>query len=270
MKVMVNGLPGNMATLLALRIVQTEGFELVQYSLTGPEITYSHEVFGSLEVRLLPPAERNEIEYVAFNNPGLLAADFTHPNAVNSNAQLYASYHIPFVMGTTGGDREDLMKTVESSDISAVIAPNMAKQIVALIAMFQYAAETFPGAFTDFDVELMESHQESKVDTSGTMREMVKHLGKLGFDCSEDDIVKVRNPNEQLVMGVPKSALGGHAYHTYTLISPEGTTVIQVQHNVIGRDIYASGALDALRFLEQKVLSGDKGNVYSMIDVLRA
>lgn len=269
MKVMVNGLPGNMATLLASQLVRTEGFELVQYSLTGPEITQSYVLVSGLNVKLLPPAERNQIEYVAFNNQGLLVADFTHPDAVIPNAQLYRTYHVPFVMGTTGGDREALMKVVLGSGISAVIAPNMAKQIVALMAMFKWAAETFPGAFAGFEVELVESHQKSKVDTSGTMREMVRYLTQLGLNCSEDDIVKVRDPNAQVTMGVPESALSGHAFHEYTLISSDGTAVFQIKHNVIGREIYALGAIDALRFLEQKVLSGDKGKVYSMIDVLK-
>jgi len=270
MKVMVNGQPGNMASLLASRVVQTEGFELAPYSLTGPEITQSHVVVAGIDVKLIPPPDKNLIEYVAFNNKGLLVADFTHPDAVNSNAQLYTSYHVPFVMGTTGGDRKGLIKTVESSDISAVIATNMAKQVVALTAMFQYAAEAFPGAFAGFDFELVESHQSTKVDTSGTMREMVKYLAQLGLNCSEDDIVKVRDPNAQLAMGVPESALKGHAFHTYTLTSPDGTVLFKIQHNMLGRNAYAAGALDALKFLEQKVLSGDKGNVYSMIDVLRA
>ena len=47
--------------------------------------------------------------------------------------------------GTTGGDRQKLEDTVVSSPIAAVIAPNMAKQIVGLQAMMAYAAETFPG-----------------------------------------------------------------------------------------------------------------------------
>jgi 4-hydroxy-tetrahydrodipicolinate reductase len=54
---------------------------------------------------------------------------------------------MPFVMGTTGGDREKLIQTVRDSTICAVIAPNMAKQIVGIQAMMEYAATTFPGHF---------------------------------------------------------------------------------------------------------------------------
>jgi len=40
-----------------------------------------------------------------------IVVDFTQPDAVNRNAQLYCRCETPFVMGTTGGDREVLIKT---------------------------------------------------------------------------------------------------------------------------------------------------------------
>ena len=44
---------------------------------------------------------------------------------------LYVRMYV-YVQGTTGGDRDQLIKDMEASDIQAVIAPNMAKQIVAV------------------------------------------------------------------------------------------------------------------------------------------
>jgi len=38
-KVMVNGLPGNMATKAVEHIVQDPAMKLISYALTGPEIT---------------------------------------------------------------------------------------------------------------------------------------------------------------------------------------------------------------------------------------
>lgn len=35
----------------------------------------------------------------------IVAVDYTHPTAVNGNAELYAKHGLNFVMGTTGGDR---------------------------------------------------------------------------------------------------------------------------------------------------------------------
>lgn len=45
------------------------------------------------------------------------------------NAELYSKVGVPFVMGTTGGDRDLLHKTVEDAKIYAVISPQMGKQV---------------------------------------------------------------------------------------------------------------------------------------------
>ena len=39
---------------------------------------------------------------------------------------------MPFVMGTTGGDRDILYKTVDASKVYAVISPQMGKQVMGL------------------------------------------------------------------------------------------------------------------------------------------
>ena len=63
--------------------------------------------------------------------PGFVVVDYTLPSIVNGNALFYCQHSLPFVMGTTGGDREKLLADVEAAGTYAVIAPNMGKQIVA-------------------------------------------------------------------------------------------------------------------------------------------
>lgn len=45
------------------------------------------------------------------------------------NGAFYALNGVPFVMGTTGGDREKLLRDVTESGVYAVIAPQMGKQV---------------------------------------------------------------------------------------------------------------------------------------------
>lgn len=45
------------------------------------------------------------------------------------NAELYCKIGVPFVMGTTGGDRQLLYKTVQDANVYAVISPQMGKQV---------------------------------------------------------------------------------------------------------------------------------------------
>lgn len=201
---------------------------------------------------------------------GFISVDYTHPTAVNGNAEFYCSNGLPFVMGTTGGDRELLDATVKASAIAAVIAPNMAKQIVGFQAMMAYAAENFPNLFKGYSLEVRESHQKGKADTSGTAKAMVRYFNLLGTPYSEADIVMERDPErQQSLWGIPEAYLQGHGWHTYSLTSADQTVHFEFSHNVNGREIYAGGTLDAIVYLHGKLQTDAKGKVYSMIDVLK-
>jgi 4-hydroxy-tetrahydrodipicolinate reductase len=173
-------------------------------------------------------------------------------------------------MGTTGGNRGGLEETVRASSISAVIAPNMAKQIVGFQAMMEYAASTFPDLFKGYSLEIKESHQKGKADTSGTAKAMVRYFTSLGLVFAEGDIKKERDPGTQnTIWGIPEEFLEGHGWHTYSLESGDKTVRFEFTHNVNGRDVYAQGTLDALIYLAKKVAEGAQGEVFSMIDVLK-
>ncbi len=272
LNIMVNGLPGNVTRMLARHIVQADDMVLVPYSLTGPEIEEECVELEGQSIALIRPDDREaRIAEVKARYPACICVDFTHPSAVNANAAFYCQQGLPFVMGTTGGDREALRHTVSQSSTAAVIAPNMAKQIVGLQAMMAYAAETFPGLFAGYTLTVRESHQQGKADTSGTAKAMVRYFNAMGIDFRDDQIHQERDPQvQQSQWGVPEAYLGGHGWHTYTLVSADGTTKFEFTHNINGREIYAGGTLDALRFLARKLDQGCSGQVFSMIDVMRS
>ncbi len=270
-KVMVNGLPGNVSQIVAAQILKDERFELVPCSLTGPEIQQSEYSLETVVLELIQPNKRkSRIEEVIKSHGEFLKKKNTHPSAVNSNAEFYCRCGLPFVMGTTGGDREKLEETVVSSSIAAVIAPNMAKQIVGFQAMMEYAAKTFPDLFKGYSLEIRESHQKGKADTSGTAKAMVGYFNELGVSFSEDEIIMERGPEAQKARwGIPEKYLAGHGWHTYTLVSEDRTVRFEFTHNVNGRLVYTLGTLDALFFLSEKVKAGARGKIFTMIDVLK-
>jgi len=269
--IMVNGMPGNMAVNIATHALKDPRFNLVPASLTGPEITASEHSLPEITFRLLPPDKADDaINGIIEMDSPVISIDYTHPTAVNTNAEFYCRHNLPFVMGTTGGDRQKLVQTVEGSTIPAVIAPNMAKQIVGFQAMMAYAAKNFPGLFKGYSVEIKESHQQEKADTSGTAKAMVDYVNALGMPFSVTDIVQERDPQiQKTVWGIPDEYLSGHGWHTYTLTSGDGTVRFDFTHNVNGRDVYIGGTLDAALFLQKKLQEGAGGKVFSMIDVLK-
>ncbi len=270
--VMVNGLPGNVAKVIARHIKADPRLRILPFALTGPEIDAGYCQIGDVAVALIRPADRDSSVARILKEEGpFISVDYTHPTAVNENARFYCSRQLPFVMGTTGGDRSQLTSTVEQSGGLAVIAPNMAKQVVAFQAMMAYAAEQFPNVFKGYRLSIRESHQAGKADTSGTAKAMVDYFNRMGVPFTTEQIEMERDPERQLkLMGVPAAALGGHAWHTYTLISPDETVRFEFTHNINGREIYGSGTVDAVCFLAAKAAQGIRGRVFSMIDVLKA
>ena len=289
--VMMNGLPGAMGREIAAACLRRQGVSLAPFGLTGPGCAGEVEVDdgsggSAMTVRLFEAGEGDELAKLAleaYPEPGsLVCVDFTHPSAVNGNAEWYAKHGLPFVMGTTGGDRDALMACVRDSSTYAVIAPNMAKQIVALQAALEQMADEFPSSFAGYALSVDESHQSTKADTSGTAKAISASLATLTGESAtftEDDIVRVREPTEQLAGGgtshsgvspVPEGALKGHAFHTYSMMSADGNVEFQIRHNVVGRSVYAEGTVDACVFLANRVASAADQTVYDMVDVLKA
>jgi 4-hydroxy-tetrahydrodipicolinate reductase len=271
-KMMLNGLPGNVAQIICRQAIDDHRFTLLPFSLTGPDIQIQHCHIADAVIELVPPDDRDaRINAIRDTYGPFISVDFTHPTAVNDNAEFYCRHKLPFVMGTTGGDREKIVAAVENSSIPAVIAPNMAKQIVGFQAMMAYAAEHFPDLFKGYRLTIRESHQSGKADTSGTAKAMVGYFNKMGVEFNPEQIEKERDPERQLNMwGIPAEHVAGHGWHTYTLISPDDSAKFEFIHNINGREIYGEGTLDAVQFLSKKVSTGLQGHVFSMIDVMKA
>ena len=264
-------MPGNMAALVAKHALSDSRFDLIPQSLTGPEIEEDEYGLGDITINLIKPENREKaIQEIKNTYPEFLSVDYSHPSAVNGNAEFYCKNSLHFVMGTTGGNREALGETVASSSIAAVIAPNMARQIVGFQAMMEYAANTFADLFKGYSLEIRESHQHGKADTSGTAKAMVGYFNRLGLAFEAENIVMERDPEiQKSEWGIPEAYLTGHGWHTYSLVSDDKTVRFEFSHNVNGRDVYAKGTLEALDYLQSKINQEARGKVFTMIDVLK-
>lgn len=280
---MINGMPGPMAVASAEACLR-KGLNICPIAITGPNIE-SHSITvtdedtkRSTDVRLIPSTDSADIDSslkeiragMSSSDQKIVAIDFTHPSAVNENGLWYVEHDVPFVMGTTGGDREKLMQDVTDAKLFAVIAPNMAKQIVAMQLALEDLAARFPSSFGGYKLSVTESHQKTKADTSGTAKVVIDSLKTLSNDqaFTYDDINMLRDDDDSVNFGVPQEGINGHAFHTYTLKSADDSVAFELKHNVVGRRVYAEGTADAVIFLATKLLTEKEGKVYSMINVL--
>lgn len=267
---LINGLPGQMAaTVLHAAAGQPQKFRVIPWSLTGADVPSDSFIGPAGTVKLIPPPEaERRLEQLRDQYPGLIVVDYTHPLAVLPNGRLYLKQKIPFVMGTTGGDRDVLLAELEKAAHPCVVAPNMALPIVALQAMFEHIAERFSGVFKPFALRVRESHQAGKADTSGTAKALVTSFQQLGCEFSVEQIEKIRKPDAQIAMGVPAEHLPGHAYHTYSLESEALGMDLSFTHNVRGRSVYAAGTLVAVETLARWLAEGTCTGPRDMIAVL--
>ena len=128
--ILISGLPGKMATLVAEAIEHHGDFELLPLALSSVRHHQEARQIGERKFTLLTLNEpfRCRPNHLAERT---IAVDFTKTDSVFVNARYYAESHIPFVMGTSVGDHGgELAALVRNSQISAVIIPNMASSVV--------------------------------------------------------------------------------------------------------------------------------------------
>ena len=107
-------------------------------------------------------------------------------------------------------------------------------------------------------------------ESVGHSRDVMSRRLRVTWTSAQNEIERVRDKTRQLdMMGVPEEHLSGHAFHTYSLTSPDGSVFFSFTHNVCGRNIYAEGTVDAALFLAKKIQEGSDQKVFNMVDVLR-
>ena len=264
----MSGLPGRMALAVAEKALASEDISLMAVALTGPGMLSDFSV-ASRSLTLLGPEDRPRFLDEFQKLPGGIVVDYSHPSAVLSNVTFYTENAIPFVLGTTGGDYSQVERLIVDNNVPAIVAPNMALPIVALTAMLEWARDSFPGVFDEYELSVRESHQKGKADTSGTAKALISLIQGLGAGFDETHLSMCRDPEAQRSeLGIPEEYITGHAFHTYDIKSKDTTAHFSLGHNILGRNIYAEGTLHAVRFLKAR-LDKKVERSYTMIDVLK-
>ena len=326
--VIMSGLPGKMATKVAEKVLEQEDIKLNDFALTG-DIKESKMPLNGRYINLLKPSEHEYyLRTLVDKKEEIVIVDYTQPDSVHKNAGVYSQQEIPFIMGTTGGDGKMLESIVRNSMISAVISPNMAKPIVAFQEFMRDYSARKKGSLEGSYLDITESHQSTKKDTSGTAKVMINYFDVLGIPFEKKQIVMLRDEKDYIRIEIPEKYFDAHGWHMYRInskdsrrpknlnnlsesfydflsMSPvfkgykekynqregikdlwrisddeEGTVRIGMKydsvlnslkmfHIVYGRDVYASGTLDAIRFLNNRVYKDNqRGKVYSMTNVI--
>ncbi|MBQ8357010.1 MAG: 4-hydroxy-tetrahydrodipicolinate reductase [Clostridia bacterium] len=190
--------------------------------------------------------------------------DFSHHSALPGLLAYAARTGTPLVISTTGHTEEELaaMKAA-SAMVPIFFSRNMSLGINLLISLCRRAAATL-GA--DFDIEIIEKHHNKKLDAPSGTALMIADA--LADDGNEHPYVYDRHAERRQRA---RGEIGLHAVRGGTIVGEHEVMfcgkdeVITLSHSAASREVFATGALRAARFM-----AGKPAGMYNMDDVVNS
>ncbi|MES0490719.1 MAG: 4-hydroxy-tetrahydrodipicolinate reductase [Leptospirales bacterium] len=210
------------------------------------------------------PIKISEVSPDALHNiDGVI--DFSLPNAMDKYLGLFVEKKIPLVIGTTGFSEEQTSAIKKASlEIPVLMASNMSIGVNMLFALTELAAGTLVNL--GFDTEMSEIHHRFKKDApSGTAKTLEEIISKKA-GLTNKDVVYGR---EGIIGERPDKELGSFALRggdvvgDHTVFFLGNGERIELKHQAMSRDVFASGAINALKYIV-----GKPPGMYGMRDVL--
>lgn len=261
-KLAISGAGGRMGQRLLALSDADETFELVQaiewsgFPLLGKRLNDG--------TRFAPRAD-NVTWSAELESGADVLVDFSAPENAVKNAALAAPLGTALVVGTTGLDeeQEEALKAA-SEKVPVMLAPNYS---LGVNLMFKLAAEAARVLGDAYNIEIVETHHNQKVDApSGTALGIARAVaGELGRDLDKD-LVHGRSgkPGKRSVREIGMHALRmGSIAGDHTVYFCNEHECLSITHRAESRDVFASGALRAAKWLVRQ-----KPGFYTMQDML--
>lgn len=191
--------------------------------------------------------------------------DFSSPAALSSLLNYCVSRQIPAVLCTTGYSEIQLAEIdAASAKVPLFRSGNMSLGINLLADLIKRAVEVLGSGY---DIEIVERHHRRKVDApSGTAlmladaaRDAVSFDAEYVYDRSQ-----VRKPRGDNEIGV-SAVRGGTIVGEHEVIFAGLDEVIELKHTAHSRDVFATGAIRAAKYMQ----SIRRPGLYNMSDVLK-
>ena len=172
--------------------------------------------------------------------------DFTLPEAIDTHLDYVAKYKKALVLGTTGLSDAQKSKVEEIAKIVPIVfTPNMS---VGMNVLFFILPEIAKKLGSDYSVEIVEAHHKAKKDApSGTAKKLAEVISQ---------VTKKDVPLHSIRLG---DIFGDHE-----IVFCGNSERIQIKHQAHSRDLFAVGALKAVKWI-----FGKTAGLYSMQDVLK-
>lgn len=201
-----------------------------------------------------------------FQGQADVVVDFSSPAALDGLLEFGLKRSIPLVLATTGYSPAQLAAIQRAAgEIPIFRSANMSLGVNVLLELVRSAARALGESY---DVEIVERHHNKKVDAPSGTALMIADAAAEALPYQPDyvyDRQSVRQPRGKAEIGI-SSVRGGGIVGDHEVIFAGRDEVIELRHTAMSRDVFASGAVRAARFLTTVGRPG----LYTMSDLLRA
>lgn len=193
--------------------------------------------------------------FPVFPNPALcdvpadVVIDFSSPAALESLLSYCTTHQLPIVLATTGYSEPQLEQIAQASkQIPIFRSANMSLGINVLLDLVKKAASVLG---TEYDVEIVERHHHRKLDAPSGTALMIADAAASALPYEPEyvydrhDVRKARDSHE---IGI-SAVRGGTIVGDHTVIFAGRDEVIEISHHAASREVFASGAVKAAKFL---------------------
>jgi len=174
--------------------------------------------------------------------------DFSAPAALSALLSFCTTAHVPAVLATTGYSPEQLAE-IGAAALTVPIfrSANMSLGMNVLLDLVKRAASVL----ADYDIEIVERHHNRKVDAPSGTALMIADAAASAVSFDAKYVYsrqQVRRPREKREIGI-SSVRGGTIVGDHEIIFAGRDEIIEISHHAASREIFASGAVTAAKFL---------------------
>ena len=247
-KIIMNGCNGRMGQFIVKTVADTSDCEIVCGIDINDSIKNDFPVYKSL---------------AEFNGKADVLIDFSHPSTLSSVLEYAMTTKTPAIICTTGLSAEQKAEIgAASKDVAVFFSANMSLGVNVIIDLAKKATKVLE---ENFDIEIIEKHHNQKLDApSGTALAIADAISETLTNEAEyvydrHSVRKKRGKNE---IGI-HSLRGGTIVGEHSVIYAGKDEIIEIKHIATSREVFATGAVKAAKFL-----AGKPAGFYDMNDLI--
>ena len=175
--------------------------------------------------------------------------DFSSPAALNGLLSFAVDRNIPVILATTGYTPEQVAAIGSAATkVPLFRSANMSLGINVLLNLVKQTARVLGDSY---DIEIVERHHHRKVDAPSGTAMMIADVAAQACGHESEfvyDRHSIRKPRDKKEIGI-SAVRGGTIVGEHEIIFAGHDEVMEIKHTALSRDIFASGAIQAAKFI---------------------